>query len=637
MAEVKKYGIIKRFIRLLTFVDLPIRRKFTLFAVGVLFWFILLASVSTYVLVDVNIKTAQVVDTLLPYEWFAQDTLRKAHEVNHLIADLVHADSEQVISLKAERLKSSLISISKSAEQLNPHHVQSPLRLIWDNVSNSDWLDETGNSAYVALVKKSTNTLTQLLNEVIYLKIDQVKNQVDNRSDIDSHSGSFAAIEADLISGSVGFLESISRQTNNYSTSITTSTSYAFWIMMTVLVLASGLLAIFTFWISDSIVLPVTSMITKIHTLATGHVDLTDKIVIRSDDEIGEMSNEFNDLMDTVHGMTVFKNVIEEDATLEDVYSRMGEAFSANVGVSEYRIYEVDSTYKGMKAVFPMAMSDSELTCEADILTSCELCRAVKTGHQISSLAYDRVCKQFIPSQDKIHVCIPMIIGGHAGGVVQFVFDKQGEYATSRREIEHKVAKAEAYIKQSLSVIEAKRLMNTLRESTLRDPMTGLFNRRFLQDQAAHLIAGSLRRNKKIGLLMCDIDFFKQVNDKFGHDAGDIVLKESSAIIAASVRESDVVVRFGGEEFLAILTDIEEGDAFDVAEKIRVNIEEKVFIAAGEKIRKTISVGISEYPQNSEGFWQAIKYADVALYSAKETGRNKSVIFDPSMWSGDEF
>ncbi|MDY0189801.1 MAG: diguanylate cyclase [Desulfuromonas sp.] len=637
MPQVKKYGIIKRVIRLLTFVDLPIRRKFTLFAVGVLFWFVLLTCVSTYVLVDVNIKTAQVVDTLLPYEWFAQDTLRKANEVNHLIVDLVHADSEQVISLKAERLRSSLMSVTQSVELLNSPHVQSPLRLIWDRLSHNDWLDHAGNSAYVELVKKSTNALNQLLNEVIYLKVDQVKNRIDNSSAIDSHSGRFVAIETDLINASVTFLESVSQQTNNYSTSITATTSYAFWIMTTVLVLASGLLAIFTFWISDSIVLPVAAMITKIHTLATGHVDLTDKIVIRSDDEIGEMSHEFNDLMDTVHGMTVFKNVIEEDASLEDVYSRMGEAFSANVGIEDYRIYEVDSTYKGMKAVFPLALSDKELSCEADILTSCELCRAVKTGHQISSVTYDRVCKQFIPCQDKVHVCIPMIIGGHAGGVVQFVFDKEGEYAASRSEIEHKIAKAEAYIKQSLSVIEAKRLMNTLRESTLRDPMTGLFNRRFLQDQASHLIAGSLRRNKKIGLLMCDIDYFKQVNDKFGHDAGDLVLKESSAIIASSVRESDMVVRFGGEEFLVILTDVEEGDAFRVAEKIRLNIEAKVFITAGEKIRKTISVGVSEYPRDSEGFWQAIKYADVALYSAKEGGRNRSISFDPSMWSGEEF
>ncbi|OEU76259.1 MAG: hypothetical protein BA874_01760 [Desulfuromonadales bacterium C00003068] len=637
MSEVKKRGIIRKIVRLLTFVDLPIRRKFTLFAVGVLFWFVLLTSVSFYVLVDVNIKTAQVVDSLLPYEWFAQDTLRNANEVDHLIVDLIHAESEQIITLKAERVKSNLLAIDSSIDQLEAPRMQSPLRLIWDRLSEDDWLDRQGNHAYVELVKGSTASLLKIINEMTYLKLDQVKNSADNNSAIESQRGHFGAIEAELKSASVEFLESISQQTNQYSTSITTTTSYAFWMILTVLTLASGLLAVFTFWISDSIVMPVSSMITKIHTLATGHVDLTDKIEIRSEDEIGEMSQEFNDLMDTVHGMTVFKSVIEEDATLEDVYSRMGEAFSCNVDINQYCIYEVSGDYKTMQAVYPVALSEKELQCHAEILTSCDLCRAVKTGHPISSLAYDRVCKQFIDDQTKVHVCVPMIIGGHAGGVVQFVFDKVGEFALSRNEIERKIAKAEAYIKQSLSVLEAKRLMNTLRESSLRDPMTGLFNRRFLQDQAGHLIAGSLRRKKGIGLLMCDIDFFKQVNDQYGHDAGDEILKGTSKIISDSVRESDVVVRFGGEEFLVIITDIEPGDALVVAEKIRTSIEEKVFLVGPEKVKKTISIGVSEFPLDSDGFWQTIKYADVALYNAKDTGRNRSIRFDESMWSADEF
>ncbi|MCD6525761.1 MAG: diguanylate cyclase [Desulfuromonas sp.] len=636
MPEVKKRGLIKRFIRLITFVDLPIRRKFSLFSIGVLFWFVLLSCVSFYVLIDVNIKTAQVVDSLLPYERFAQDVLRKSKEIDRLVADLAQASNEQTLSLKSERIKSGLQAISQSHDQLDAPRMQSPIRLIWNRLSANDWIDEVGNRAYLETVALSTASLRQLLSEITYLKVEQI-NGGDNRSQLEKLTGRFGAAEGELTSASVGFLESISQQTNRYSSSITTTTSYAFWMIITVLTLASGLLAIFTFWISDSIVLPVTSMITKIHTLATGHVDLTDKIVVRSDDEIGEMSQEFNDLMDTVHGMTVFKNVIEEDATLEDVYSRMGEAFSVNVGIDNYRIYEVSSDYKGMQAVFPIAISDKELDCHPDILTSCDLCRAVKTGHSISSLAYDRVCKQFMDDQNKVHVCVPMIIGGHAGGVVQFVFDKEGEHALTRNEIEQKVAKAEAYIKQSLSVLEAKRLMNTLRESSLRDPMTGLFNRRFLQDQASHLIAGTLRRNKIIGLLMCDIDFFKQVNDQYGHDAGDQVLKETSAIIVKSVRESDVVVRFGGEEFLVVLTDVELGDGLIVAEKIRSNIEDKVFIVGAEKIRKTISIGVSEYQTDSDGFWQCIKYADVALYQAKENGRNKALRFEESMWTAEEF
>ncbi|MCF6266756.1 MAG: diguanylate cyclase [Desulfuromusa sp.] len=632
-----KRGAFQRAIRLMTFVDLPIRRKFVFFAIGVLFWFVVLASVSFYVLLDVNIKTSQVVNSLLPDERFAQDTLRKANEIDRLVDDLLQAGTEQMVSLKLELLKTSLVSIRQAIEQLDTPEVQSPIRMLWDRLAENSWLDKQGNKTYLQLVKKSTAAQLQLLNEISYLKVDQIKNGQDNRSELEGQSGRFGALKEELVSASVGFLESISHQTKRYSASIGTMTSYSFWIMLTVLLLACGLLAVFTFWISDSIVLPVSSMIVKIHTLATGHVDLTDKIEIRSNDEIGEMSREFNDLMDTVHGMTVFKNVIEEDATLEDVYSRLGEAFCVNVGIDNYRIYEVSSDGIGLKAVFPFALSDKELSCHPDILASCELCRAVKTGHTISSLAYDRVCKQFLFDQNQVHICIPMIVGGHAGGVVQFVFDKEGEYALSRPEIEQRVAKAEAYIKQSLSVIEAKRLMNTLRESSLRDPMTGLFNRRFLQDQSSHLIAGSLRRKKNIGLLMCDLDFFKQVNDKYGHDVGDIVLKESAAIIAKSVRESDVVIRFGGEEFLVILTDVEAGDALAVAEKIRAKIEEKTFVIGTEKFSKTISIGISEFPQDSDGFWQAIKFADVALYQAKEMGRNKSLRFEESMWTAEDF
>ncbi len=638
MVQSRERGLIVRLVRWLTFVDQPIRRKFSLFALGVLFWFVLLSCVSFYVLVDVNIKTSEVVDKLLPYERFAQDTLRKSYEMNRLVDDLKQAGSEQIVTLKAQRLKSALEGICSSIEQLEVARIHSPMRMLWNRFTANDWFDEQGNSTYFKVVKKTCAELAQQTSKLTYMKLDQIRNRNNvDVSQIDALCGHIVALETDLANASVEFLESISAQTNNYSSSITTMTSYAFWMMMTVLALASGLLAIFTFWISDSIVLPVTSIITKIHTLATGHVDLTDKIAIRSDDEIGQMSREFNDLMDTVHGMTVFKSVIEEDATLEDVYSRMGEAFSTNVGIEQYRIFEVSADYKRMTAVFPLAVSEDDIDCDSVILTSCECCRAVKTGHAISSLGYDGVCKQFKYPADKVHVCIPMIIGGHAGGVVQFVFDKDGEHAVSRSGIEQRVAKAEAYIKQSLSVLEAKRLMNTLRESSLRDPMTGLFNRRFLQEQSNYLVAGTLRREKNVGLLMCDIDYFKQVNDKYGHDAGDEILKGTASIICDNVRESDIVIRFGGEEFLVILTDINNDDAMLVAEKIRRAVEAKVFRIGSEKVSKTISIGVSEFPVDSDGFWQAIKFADVALYAAKDGGRNRTVRFEASMWDGDEF
>ncbi len=634
MSEVRKYSLIRRFIRFITFVDLPIRQKFSFFAVGVLFWFIVLSCVSFYVLVDVNIKTAQVFDSLLPYERFAQVTLRRSNEISYLLSDLNGAVTEQAVVFKSGRIKSQLETIKQNLEQLNNASIVSPVRLIWKEINDNSWLDDQGNSAYLDQVKNSKNDLFRLLQKIELLSNAELSGEGRDGAKLKELVSQFVTLENQLAEASVTFLESISTQTNRYSTTITTTISFAFWTIITVLIFACGLLAVFTFWISNAIVCPVMSMTTKIHSLATGHVDLTDKIIILSNDEIGEMSREFNDLMDTVHAMTIFKSVIEEDSTLADVYSRMGEAFATNVGIEEYQIYEVTTDRRGVQAVYPVVLSEEHLECHADILSCCEQCRAIKTGHLVSSLAYDGVCKQFKNTTDKLHVCIPMIIGGHAGGVVQFVFERN---TLSRTVIEQQIARAEAYIKQSLSVLEAKRLMNTLRESSLRDPMTGLFNRRFLQEQASYLIAGTLRRKKSIGLLMCDIDFFKQVNDQYGHDAGDQVLKETSTVIRDSVRESDVVVRFGGEEFLVILNDVEGGMALQIAEKIRTNIEAKIVRVGAHKICKTISLGISEFPGDSDGFWQAIKYADVALYQAKTTGRNKSVRFDKAMWTEEEF
>mgnify|MGYP005840091441 CR=1 FL=1 len=196
---------------------------------------------------------------------------------------------------------------------------------------------------------------------------------------------------------------------------------------------------------------------------------------------------------------------------------------------------------------------------------------------------------------------------------------------------------AETYINQSLSVIEAKRLMNTLRDSAMIDPLTGLYNRRFLQDHSKQLISGVLRRKKQIGLLVCDLDYFKQVNDVHGHDVGDQILRELSMVLKNSVRESDVVIRFGGEEFLVLLLDVELGEAQQVAEKIRSRVEE-LKVKAGEVVlQKTLSLGVSEFPHDTDGFWQAIKYADVALYQAKDQGRNRVVRFSKEMWEHGDF
>jgi diguanylate cyclase (GGDEF)-like protein len=363
-----------------------------------------------------------------------------------------------------------------------------------------------------------------------------------------------------------------------------------------------------------------------------GDVDLTKRIAITSIDEIGVLSTEFNGLMESINNLTRFKKVIEEDETTEDVYARLWRVFTNDLHLKHCIIYEIDLIHNRMQPVYPLDTSVESLPCGDEIADNAELCKARRTGHLISSADYPVICRHFNQGETSEHYCIPMTIGGGTVGVVQFIVPKY-KNATERSEYEWHVFKAEQYIKESLPVIEAKRLMQTLRDSALTDQLTGLHNRRFLQESVENICSGAKRRGKLIGLLMCDIDYFKQVNDTFGHVAGDRILQQTAHAIRSSVREADMVIRFGGEEFLIVLIDIQESDALLVAEKIRDRVFQTRFRIDGDQVlQKTISIGACEFPTDCDTFWQAIKFADVAMYRSKESGRNRCTRFTADMW-----
>ncbi|MCX5883848.1 MAG: GGDEF domain-containing protein [Deltaproteobacteria bacterium] len=273
--------------------------------------------------------------------------------------------------------------------------------------------------------------------------------------------------------------------------------------------------------------------------------------------------------------------------------------------------------------------------CNHNILDNCDLCKAKRTGHLITSSIFPAICRQFKAQNGRVHYCLPIVVGGATAAIVQFAFDAPNN-PSDVKAVEARVFKAEQYINESLAVIETKRLMSSLHDSALIDTLTGLHNRRYLQEYTEKIVAGVLRRGKTIGLIMCDLDYFKQVNDTHGHAVGDIVLKDTANVIRQSVRESDIVIRFGGEEFLAVLLDINIGESMIVAEKIRLNVQNlKIKIPDGE-IQKTISLGASEFPEDTSTLWSCIKYADVALYRAKEEGRNRCVRFTSDMWKEDQ-
>jgi len=336
-----------------------------------------------------------------------------------------------------------------------------------------------------------------------------------------------------------------------------------------------------------------------------------------------------NRLIDAAH----FKQSIEEDETRREVYRRLASVVGEDFGLANYSIYEVANSKNRMSVVVVDGDEQAECRwCDPQILIRAEACRARRTGHLIDGVESPGICNAFRPGSDdgRRHICLPVIQSGSVGSVVQLVLEADVGPAVQRA-----VPYLQVYLREAAPVIEAKRLMDTLRESTLRDPMTGLHNRRFLEEYVDTVVAQAQRRKTQVSVLMLDLDYFKKVNDTHGHDAGDAVLKALAKVLAEGVRTSDLVIRYGGEEFLIILLDTSENYADEVAEKIREAVEATKFQVPGGVLQKTISIGVADFPKDSDTFWQAMKYADVALYQAKERGRNRVVHFAPEMWPKD--
>ncbi len=168
-------------------------------------------------------------------------------------------------------------------------------------------------------------------------------------------------------------------------------------------------------------------------------------------------------------------------------------------------------------------------------------------------------------------------------------------------------------------------LYRRMDELAIRDGLTGLYLNRYFHERLNEEIQRALYGKGHFSLLMLDIDFFKRFNDEYGHAAGDIVLKNTAALIKQCLEPGDFVARYGGEEFVALLPGKNGKQAFIVAEKIRKHIERsKITLRRGET-KLTASVGVSAFPDKGRTKEELLWAADQCLYKAKKTGRNKVV------------
>jgi len=190
---------------------------------------------------------------------------------------------------------------------------------------------------------------------------------------------------------------------------------------------------------------------------------------------------------------------------------------------------------------------------------------------------------------------------------------------TVYKETQHK-------LQESLDTVQA--LQEKLYEQTIHDPLTGLHNRRFLDEIMPHQINQAKRDNLPVSFLMMDLDHFKALNDKYGHDMGDLMLKHVARTLTENTRASDYAFRYGGEEFLVILPATPSQEAHLISERWHQKLQEHNIYSCGEKIIATISIGIAAYTPDQPATENALVNADTAMYQAKAQGRNRTIIYE---------
>jgi len=216
--------------------------------------------------------------------------------------------------------------------------------------------------------------------------------------------------------------------------------------------------------------------------------------------------------------------------------------------------------------------------------------------------------------------CIPLVAHGEMLGLLNFS-------CRYRPEASHQDVMVAAVEQLSLALSNL-RLQDSLRTQSIRDPLTGLYNRRYLEESLTRELARCDRVNKPLAVLMVDLDHFKRFNDTHGHDGGDALLTHAGRLLQAHCRAEDIACRFGGEEFTVILPEVDAERAGQRAEQIRSAIEALAVHHLRERLSSvTASIGVATFPDSSREAGELLRRADAALYDAKKRGRNR-VVFE---------
>jgi diguanylate cyclase (GGDEF)-like protein len=377
-----------------------------------------------------------------------------------------------------------------------------------------------------------------------------------------------------------------------------------------------------------SIATPLADLAQTATRIAAGDLSLPTRT--RRQDEIGALADAFNRMTARLHQMignlerdvaaketlSRLSNELQRCQTLEAAYSRsipfLRDLFTEHSGAF-YRIIRNPSHLEliGQWGNHPPVQA-------LPLLTECPFMRDESSSRSSSPLLTS-LCQACHRHKAPPVICIQIQTGGEVFGVLHICADDDN-LDTLRTYVEPLALRAADLLALALANLH---LREHLREEAIRDSLTGLFNRRFLHEALGQKLSQAQRHQRTVGLILLDIDHFKHINDTYGHDAGDAVLRDVGTLLRTHLRAEDTACRFGGEEILLVLPEIIEGDAMRRADELRRRISEQACSHSGYTLPPiTVSMGIAIFPYHGQTNDALITAADQALYRAKASGRN---------------
>ena len=258
-----------------------------------------------------------------------------------------------------------------------------------------------------------------------------------------------------------------------------------------------------------------------------------------------------------------------------------------------------------------------------------EDCWALRRGHPHEALEphLNVACRHFVTPPATGYLCVPLTVQGDTLGVLCLI---GAEPVRSETELSplHVALTVGETIKLVLSNLK---LRESLRVQANHDPLTGLFNRRYLNDSLSRDLSLAQRRGAPLCVAVLDLDHFKRFNDSFGHDAGDLALREVARVMSMNLRKSDIACRLGGEEFALVLPDSSLTDTVHRVEQISAFIKQIEMRHGGHLLgTMTLSAGIAGSPEHATTARELLRAADIALFAAKRAGRERVVLYEPT-------